>query len=98
MKKIKTIVVLFAIVAAAGAQAGDAGRVEFSPAKGVQAVLTVTGREVELNFYGQGGSATETIAVDTEKKLRVKIEDYNFDGYKDFSIVHNQYRTCQARY
>ena len=54
--------------------------------------------EAGASILRQGGSATETIAVDTEKKLRVKIEDYNFDGYKDFSIVHNQYRTCQARY
>lgn len=85
----KTITAIMAIAAASGAanacaQAADPGRTEFSPAKGVQAVLTVKGQEVELNLAG----ATETIAVETEKKLRIKVEDYNFDGYKDFAISH----------
>lgn len=85
----KTITAIMAIAAVAGAanacaQAADPGRTEFSPAKGVQAVLTVKGQEVELNLAG----ATEMIAVETEKKLRIKVEDYNFDGYKDFAISH----------
>ena len=89
----KTIAAMLAIAAAAGAanacaQAAEPRRTEFSPAKGVQAVLTVKGQEVELNLAGEGVQATETIAVETEKTLRVKVEDYNFDGYKDFSISH----------
>lgn len=89
----KFIATMLAIAAASGAanacaQAADPGRTEFAPTKGVQAVLTVKGQEVELNIEGPGVQVAETIAVETEKKLRVKVEDYNFDGYKDFSISH----------
>ncbi|MGW8393579.1 XAC2610-related protein [Pseudoduganella sp. HUAS MS19] len=89
----KFIATMLAIAAASGAanacaQAADPGRTEFAPTKGVQAVLTVKVQEVELNIEGPGVQVAETIAVETEKKLRVKVEDYNFDGYKDFSISH----------
>ena len=93
MKKMKTSAALIAIAAAAIAanvlaQVDDAGPIAFSPAKGVRAELRVKDHAVELDLVNEGESATETIAVETEKKLRVRIEDYNFDGHKDFSISH----------
>lgn len=93
MTRMKTSAAKIAIAAATNAanvpaQVGDAGPMAFSPAKGVWAELTVKDHSVELSLASDGGSATETIAVETEKKLRVRIEDYNFGGHKDFSISH----------
>ena len=30
----------------------------------------------------------KTIALETEKRLKISVEDYNFDGHKDFAISH----------
>jgi len=89
----KTIAAMLIIVVTTGAahvcaQEADPGRIEFSPTKGMQALLTAKGQEVELNLAGEGKQATEIITVETEKRLRLKIEDYNFDGFRDFSISH----------
>lgn len=66
---------------------GVAG-IRFSPASGVEANLVVRDHEVDVALTGARGSSTETIAVETEKTLKIKVEDYNFDGHKDFSVSH----------
>ncbi len=54
----------------------------------MRAALTVSGQKVVLHLAGPGMQVTETFVVETERKLRVSVEDFNFDGYKDFSISH----------
>ena len=66
---------------------GDEG-VTFSPASDVEASLTVSGPQVLLKVKSKQGESEETIAVETEKKLKLSVEDYNFDGHKDFAISH----------
>lgn len=76
-----------AMTYADGIPDGDGG-VTFSPGAGVEASLVVSGPQVLLKVTGKQGESEETIAVETEKKLKVSIEDYNFDGHKDFAISH----------
>lgn len=85
MKKMQSIARVLAIAAAVGAanantQAPAAGRTEFSPAKGVQAVLTVRGQVVELNLASRGGDATETFAVETAIYPVDRARDYAWRG------------------
>ncbi|MYN20593.1 hypothetical protein GTP81_28015 [Rugamonas sp. FT107W] len=54
----------------------------------MQASLVVHAHEVEVSVSGAQGESKETIGVETEKNLKIKVEDYNFDGHKDFSISH----------
>jgi hypothetical protein len=63
---------------------GDNDVIKFSPAPGLEVRLQSGFQQVELSYDGH----SETIAVDTEKPLRIKVADYNFDGHLDFSISH----------
>lgn len=67
---------------------GTADRVTFSPAPGVEASLTVSVPQVLLKIKSKQGGSQETIALETEKSLTIRVEDYNFDGHKDFAISH----------
>jgi len=64
------------------------GGVTFAPASGVEASLAVSGPQVLLKVQGKQGESEETIAVETGKRLKISVEDYNFDGHKDFAISH----------
>ena len=80
--------VLVAMLASEHARSADPESSVFSPAKGVTAQLEVRGHEVQLSLVSHDGRMNDTLAIDTEKPLRIKVEDYNFDGYKDFAISH----------
>lgn len=67
---------------------GGVAEVRFSPTTGVEANLIVRDHAVEVALTGVNGGSTETIAIETEKKLNLKLEDYDFDGHKDFSVSH----------
>ncbi|MBX9900579.1 MAG: hypothetical protein K2Y28_07330 [Burkholderiaceae bacterium] len=41
---------------------------------------------VQIEFRGQLKS--EIVTVETEQDAKVSIDDYNFDGFKDFSVRH----------
>lgn len=68
--------------------AADNAVVSFSPLKGVDAVIEVHGSRVDLVVTRLHIAMRDTIEVETEKTLRVVVEDYNFDGYSDFSVSH----------
>ena len=51
--------------------------VSFSPARGIDVAVTNAGQVV-----------SEEIVVETEKKIKVNLADYNFDGHMDFSLSH----------
>lgn len=69
------------------ASAADRAMV-FAPATGVKATLTVHEQQVEVTVTGPRGRSTDTLPFETEHPLRVNVEDYNFDGHKDFSVSH----------
>lgn len=46
------------------------------------------GDEVEVSLLRAQGETSETIVVETEKNMKIKLEDCNFDGHKDFSVSH----------
>jgi len=60
----------------------------FSPTSGVKATLKFRDQQVEVSVTGPHGRSTETLPFATEQPLRIKVDDYNFDGHKDFSVSH----------
>lgn len=60
----------------------------FSPVPGVTANVSVNQNLVTLTLKNGASTTKEEINVDTEKKIRVQLADYNFDGYRDFSTSH----------
>ena len=60
----------------------------FTPARGLKATLSVREQQVELTVTGPRGRSSETLPFETEQPLRIKVDDYNFDGHKDFSVSH----------
>jgi hypothetical protein len=62
--------------------------VSFSPEKGVAAKAHVNGQEVSLTVEGEASKITEKINIETEKALKLVVDDYNFDGHPDFSVSH----------
>lgn len=77
----------FALAASQTVLASDTP-ITFSPRPGVTATLSVHGARVDLETTGRQGKRTETIEIETEKPIRIEVEDYDFDGHKDFSISH----------
>lgn len=43
---------------------------------------------MKLVVAGPQGETTATIVVKTGQRLKVEVEDYNFDGHEDFAISH----------
>jgi len=62
--------------------------IRFAPTAGVKASLLVHEHEVDISVTGAHGESRETVVVETEKNLKINLEDYNFDGHMDFSISH----------
>lgn len=62
--------------------------VHFSPMPGVAVKLYVKDQNVDLQVTAGESVKHERVTVETEKPLKVAIDDYNFDSYKDFSFSH----------
>lgn len=60
----------------------------FNPEKGVNVTLTQDEAGLAVTSESKGQSRTETISFETEKALNIEIDDFNFDGFKDFSAWH----------
>lgn len=58
----------------------------FSPTKNVETTLVVDGSTVKITVNRDAHSQSRTIEFEALNKLHVNIDDYNFDGMKDFSI------------
>ena len=70
------------------ANSGDANEFRFSPDGSVQATVTVANRVVSFSTQSGRLHKNSKVSIDSENPVRVKIDDYNFDGFKDFSIFH----------
>lgn len=83
---------IFSLAVLAGSESAVAGdrsaSIGFSPAVGVRAHVFVRDHDVDVSVVGAQGEYKETLTVETEKKLKINLEDYNFDGHMDFSISH----------
>lgn len=60
----------------------------FWPTPKVRAEISAKGREVSVTLKNGSYVTTKKIQVETEKSLKLLVDDYNFDGYPDFSISH----------
>ncbi|CAH0147127.1 hypothetical protein ABH908_006209 [Pseudomonas frederiksbergensis] len=58
----------------------------FSPTQGAEVTLTLEGSSLALSVTNDGHSESRTITFEAESELRVQIDDFNFDGVKDFAI------------
>jgi hypothetical protein len=68
--------------------AADASKLAFSPLCDVKAEVVAKDQEVTITVRHGAEVATETIQVETEKKLKLAVDDFNFDGHPDFAISH----------
>ncbi|TFB40199.1 hypothetical protein [Pseudomonas sp. F01002] len=58
----------------------------FSPTKNVEATLVLEGSMLTVAVKSDTQSESRTIAFQAENELHVQIDDFNFDGVKDFSV------------
>lgn len=62
------------------------GWIEFSPDGRVSVALKAEGKSIFYKIYGPNFRRSREVVVDSEKKININIDDFNFDGKKDFSI------------
>ena len=79
-----------AVLALSGisAFAAAGNRLSFSPSCDVQAEVVADGQKVTVTVKKNDEVATDAIQIETEKKLQLAVDDFNFDGHSDFSISH----------
>lgn len=70
------------------AQSDDEKQFHFLPEGSVQAIVTVANREVSFSTRSGGLQKNSKVSINSENPAGIEIEDYNFDGFKDFSIFH----------
>lgn len=58
----------------------------FSPTKGVEAMLVLEGSTLNVAVKGEMHNESRTIDFEAVNELHVQIDDYNFDGAKDFAV------------
>lgn len=90
MKKVIFLLSTFCAIncVALPAHATENEKLFFSPAPGISTTVTTQDQDVTLIIRKGANLTSETIHIDTEKRLNLISEDYNLDGHKDFSISH----------
>ncbi len=58
----------------------------FSPTKGVEATLVLEGSTLKVAVKGETHNESRTIDFEAVNELHVQVDDFNFDGAKDFAI------------
>ena len=58
----------------------------FNPTKNVEAMLVLEGSMLTVAVKSETQSESQTIAFQAENELHVQIDDFNFDGAKDFAV------------
>lgn len=86
--KLYLLAALIVLLVPCRSQAAEAEQLRFSPARDVEVALRIGDREVEYTVQKTSGQDIRKIAIDTERRIHVDIDDYNFDGHGDFSIWH----------
>ncbi|WP_409315943.1 XAC2610-related protein [Pseudomonas sp. KCJK9016] len=58
----------------------------FSPTQGVEATLVLEGSKLSVAAKGGTHNESRTIDFQAENELHLQIDDFNFDGAKDFAV------------
>ena len=58
----------------------------FSPTQGVEAALVLEGSTLNIAVKGETHNESRTIDFQAENELHVQVDDFNFDGAKDFAV------------
>lgn len=58
----------------------------FSPTKGVEATLVLEGSTLNVAVKSETHNEWRTIDFQAENELHLQVDDFNFDGVKDFAI------------
>jgi hypothetical protein len=69
-------------------RAASPNTLSFAPMCGVSTDVVAIGPEVTVTVKKGSDVKTEKIQVETEKNLKLSVDDYNFDGHPDFAISH----------
>lgn len=67
------------------AMAAEQGIRSFKPGRGISAQIAASSTKLLVFVATSGGSSRSEFLVETGKNITINVEDYNFDGYKDFS-------------
>ncbi|KAA0973434.1 hypothetical protein [Pseudomonas sp. ANT_J28] len=60
--------------------------ITFSPTKNVEATLVLEGPMLTVAVKSEAHNESRTIDFQAENELHVQINDFNFDGMKDFAV------------
>lgn len=58
----------------------------FSPTQGVEAALVLEGPTLNIAVKGEMHNESRTIDFEAVNELHVQVDDFNFDGAKDFAV------------
>ncbi len=80
----------FACLLASSAASAETIRtpVSFSPTRGINARVTIQGSRVDYEVWRGRSTKVGEFTVETERKLKIDVSDYDFDGYTDFAVSH----------
>lgn len=68
--------------------ATGASKLSFSPQYKAAAEVVSKGQEIKVTVKVGSQEATDIFTFETERKLRLAVDDFDFDGHKDFSVSH----------
>lgn len=58
----------------------------FSPTQGIEATLVLEGSTLNVAVKGETNNKSRTIDFEAVNELHVQVDDFNFDGAKDFAV------------
>jgi hypothetical protein len=83
-----TFTTIFILSLSVSVRAASPDMLSFAPMCGVATEVVANGQEVTVTVKKGSDVTTEKIQVETEKNLKLTVNDYNFDGHSDFAISH----------
>lgn len=73
---------------AVNAHSDEVKELRFMPEKSTQAYVKISNRELTISSIFDGGEKISKVLIDTDTLIHIEVNDYNFDGYKDFSVYY----------
>lgn len=80
--------VILAVLAAFVCMSIQAQSLKFSPGKKSEVKLLWRGPRLDVSVNDNGHHKLSEFAFETDKRLHIKLEDFNFDGVGDFAVWH----------